>query len=405
VDIKLQYQILCNSRNFGELASNDSDAIEYATHLLTHSSNKGPSQIFVFTDGWSSVTSKTRYMIKQAEEKGVHVLGVGLGIQEKDSGLPKNYNSWITCLTPFSLPEALKRWNSGEEFFQKKEVDYWEIEESNSETGFEDIWQKHKNVFQQLHEELEAERSFYIDQETEKGGNFSIDVCFVMDTTGSMQPWINAAKLKIQDIAKQIQSEISTKFSQNAKLRISFVSYKDHHDGVNRLSGVNFESYDPKITPNPIDKVLKKIANTEAFGGGGDGPEDLTGGVHMALQYDWKSNVKFIVLVADSACHGHQYNGIKPGHGDSYPKGDPYGLKPEDLLEKMKSKSIHLMFIKITNDTDFMITKFREFYDDTRDPIMFKIKEIEFTGKVSVDTFFKEEISKNIMNKLIEDFM
>ncbi len=91
-----------------------------------------------------------------------------------------------------------------------------------------------------------------------------VDVCFVLDTTGSMSAAIHTAKEKVWFIANEI-----IRAGEQPDLRLCLMAYRDRGDDyVTRLS---------KLTEN-IDDIHGDLKALEA-GGGGDTPE----AVHQAL--------------------------------------------------------------------------------------------------------------------------
>ncbi|SPQ98611.1 unnamed protein product (mitochondrion) [Plasmodiophora brassicae] len=153
-----------------------------------------------------------------------------------------------------------------------------------------------------------------------------VDVCFVMDCTGSMAEWIDAAKNQLFGIADRVMKNLAQRdeiclFSSN------------------------------------IDEVRDFITQQRAFGGG-DGPEDLLGGLDRASTLNWMANHnRFLVLVADAPCHGTDYSGTDSG--DSFPAGNPDGLTPESVFDALRHLNLQIIFTKITNHTDLMISMFK----------------------------------------------
>eukprot|EP01034_Spumella_vulgaris_P035428 gene35428-43683_t len=63
----------------------------------------------------------------------------------------------------------------------------------------------------------------------------SLDVVFVLDTTGSMRDYIDAARDNMRDLVDGL-----AKIYPDIPLRVAFVGYKDHRDYQNRLSVLRF---------------------------------------------------------------------------------------------------------------------------------------------------------------------
>ena len=61
-----------------------------------------------------------------------------------------------------------------------------------------------------------------------------------MDCTGSMGTWINAGKDQIISLTKLLHQDMVKKFGKTPDLRVSFIGYKDHCDGDERLQHINF---------------------------------------------------------------------------------------------------------------------------------------------------------------------
>ncbi len=119
-----------------------------------------------------------------------------------------------------------------------------------------------------------------------------IEVCFVLDTTGSMGGLIEGAKLKIWSIANQM---VAAKPTPN--LKIALIGYRDRGDEyVTRLYGLSED----------IDAVYANLQKFQA-GGGGDTPESVNQALHEAVhKIGWSADrgvLKIIFLVGDCPPH------------------------------------------------------------------------------------------------------
>ncbi|RIA91791.1 hypothetical protein C1645_101777 [Glomus cerebriforme] len=168
-----------------------------------------------------------------------------------------------------------------------------------------------------------------------------VDLCFVMDCTGSMKGYIEGAKNSIKEVA-----EYMAKMEPAIKIRVGFCGYRDHHD-TNRLQIFDFT--------NSCDEFKNNLSNVPATGGGGDGPEDVLGGLNAAVHMSWQNPIRVLLHIGDFPPHGRRYNNA----ADDYPDGDPNGLTAECVLEEMRSVGIHYFFVKITNETATMIRIFQ----------------------------------------------
>ncbi len=120
-----------------------------------------------------------------------------------------------------------------------------------------------------------------------------IEVCFVLDTTGSMGSLIQGAKDKIWSIANEL---VNTEPAPQVKF--SLVGYRDRgdqyvtqvHDMTDDLDGIH-------------SKLMAFVAN-----GGGDGPESVNQALHEAVtKITWDTDdpktLKIIFLVGDAPPH------------------------------------------------------------------------------------------------------
>jgi len=119
-----------------------------------------------------------------------------------------------------------------------------------------------------------------------------MEVCFVLDTTGSMSGLIEGAKQKIWSIANEL---VSTKPSP--EIRLGLIGYRDRGDEY------VIRPYD---LTNDIDAVYAQLTAFRA-GGGGDTPESVNEALHQAVTgMSWSADrgvLKIIFLVGDAPPH------------------------------------------------------------------------------------------------------
>jgi hypothetical protein len=100
-----------------------------------------------------------------------------------------------------------------------------------------------------------------------------------------------------------------------------------------------------------IGAVKEFISATNAEGGA-DEPEDLQGGLKLALLQDWTEEAsKRVYIITDAPCHGKKYHNC----GDDYPQGSPDNLILEDLMKEFCKKDVEFTFMKLRNNCDKMI--------------------------------------------------
>jgi hypothetical protein len=119
-----------------------------------------------------------------------------------------------------------------------------------------------------------------------------VEVCFVLDTTGSMSGLIQGAKTKIWAIANQIIGQKPT-----PDVRVALIGYRDRGD--------EYVTKRFDLTED-IDAVFKNLNGFEAQGGG-DEPESVNLALDEAVnKISWSADrkvLKVIFLVGDAPPH------------------------------------------------------------------------------------------------------
>jgi hypothetical protein len=197
-----------------------------------------------------------------------------------------------------------------------------------------------------------------------------VDLCFVLDCSGTMGPHIAAAKDCILQVSNYVKHT-----NPSIKLRVGFCGYRDHDNGTERLKILDFT--------NEYEQFIQYLRNVLPIYNY-DYPEDVLGGLNAAItQMNWQNSTRVLLHIGDFPPHGRRFN----SHYDTFPDGDPYGLTAESVLEKMQSKNILYFFGKITSETDKMLEIFRSIIGEFPvfdlvggDPIKLVEKFIEATS-------------------------
>ena len=126
----------------------------------------------------------------------------------------------------------------------------------------------------------------------------SLEMVFVLDTTGSMGGLLEGAKQKIWSIVNEVMQSPS-----RPAVRVGLVAYRDRGD-----------AYVTQVLPltNDLDRVYSTLMNYKAEGGG-DTPEDvrraLADGVHEAGWSQSSSSIaQILFLVGDAPPHEDYQN-------------------------------------------------------------------------------------------------
>ncbi len=121
----------------------------------------------------------------------------------------------------------------------------------------------------------------------------TLDLMFVIDTTGSMMDELNYLQVELDDVIRQVAEA-----HPNTQIRLSVNFYRDDGDDYVVL---------PFDFTDDIAAGLKSLADQFADGGG-DYPEALDLALENALhEHDWSDNaVKLCYLVLDAPAHSEQ---------------------------------------------------------------------------------------------------
>ena len=174
-----------------------------------------------------------------------------------------------------------------------------------------------------------------------------VEVAIVMDSTGSMQTWIDSASDTVLEAFTTLQNE-----NPNATFRLACVCYRDIGDEIPFI-----------IVPftEDISEVQTSLKNVKALGGS-DEAEDIAGALEKVLKLEWSQDTcKLVLWVCDAPAHGSIYHSSSVG--DRYPKGDPNGLEPSEQIKELSSKGIDFTMFRINHSIDKMVEIFSSIYE------------------------------------------
>ncbi|PPH14636.1 peptidase [Rathayibacter sp. AY1F8] len=145
------------------------------------------------------------------------------------------------------------------------------------------------------HEEMArlVERTVGIPSSTRDVGENSenIDIAFAIDTTGSMEDDIDAVKRNVGAIVERVAATSNS-------ARYGLVTFRDHPVG-----GGDLTDYASRVeTPFTADPaVFSEKLTALGVGGGGDIPESVYSGAMTALDFEWRSGVRKVLIVLGDA--------------------------------------------------------------------------------------------------------
>ncbi|CAK7271775.1 hypothetical protein SEPCBS119000_004776 [Sporothrix epigloea] len=180
----------------------------------------------------------------------------------------------------------------------------------------------------------------------------STDLLFLIDSTGSMSLYIEAAKKEIKNIVR----DINQAFFNEADVRVAVVAYRDHED-EKRIEFLDFTT--------DTGQVFRFLDRLIAMGGG-DVAEDVLGGLHQALMASWKHQTRCIMHIADAPAHGRDLHDMER-YADHYyePRSEPHGIWYDRLIKEMVAKQVNYIFFRVFHNTDRMLFKFMQIYGES----------------------------------------
>lgn len=175
----------------------------------------------------------------------------------------------------------------------------------------------------------------------------STDVLFLMDATGSMSPYIRAAKEKV----KTIIDDINSAFLHEAEVRIAIVAYRDHE------ASPNIEFLDFTTSVSDAHSFLQRLRLVS----GDDWPEDVLGGIQQAVRASWKNENRCLIHIGDAPAHGRALHDFSD-HVDRYLGRNLHDVTHTTLLKELIDLRINYAFLRIENFTDRMVFVFAQAY-------------------------------------------
>lgn len=176
-----------------------------------------------------------------------------------------------------------------------------------------------------------------------------VDIAFALDCTGSMGPWIEAAKNQIHRTITELRSA-----HPEARIRVGLVLYRDFGDTFE-------EGWKHFRTLGFIEEtrlVTDLLARTRADGGN-DTAEDIAGALEKVNGLNWDpDSIKHCFLVTDAPPHGRDWHEIHIS--DRYPDFGDISL--DDQLKQLYNKGVHFTVMKTNQSVNIMIKRFSQIY-------------------------------------------
>lgn len=171
-----------------------------------------------------------------------------------------------------------------------------------------------------------------------------IDLCFVVDTTGSMETFITEAQRHLLDTMTALRAD------NGLDLQVGLVEYRDHPPQER-----SFVTRAYPLTPN--FKAMQKAIGKLKADGGGDAPEAVYDALYQAAtDTRWRAHsCRFVLLVGDAPPHGAQAHdpsaGTRRGHGDAWANGCPCGLTLHSVTSAAENARATVYALCLGRDT------------------------------------------------------
>lgn len=188
----------------------------------------------------------------------------------------------------------------------------------------------------------------------QNAGDLTVDVCFILDCTGSMGSYIDQCKQHVLRIMDMLRDETSVKST-----RVAFVAYRDYRDAG------RIESADFKLSSNA--QTVIDLINAQQASGGDDMPEDMLSAITRANTLNWSSHIRIAVIITDAEAHGYYYD--FPG-GDNHKSGRcPDQVAPhldlkESVLHLKHNIGCDILYCKIHDGSKNTMGMIQEQYND-----------------------------------------
>lgn len=222
--------------------------------------------------------------------------------------------------------------------------------------------------------------------ERERLQNILADVVFVIDTTRSMQPFIDMTMEALERTIRQFEHSLEAD-----RVRFGLVTFRDSIEVIPQLE------YDVRNwTPELVDaRTLQSLLRTDVHAtnvGSLDYAEEVFAGVDEAINSQWRDGaLRFMILIGDASSH-------PKGHPQNITGKDETDLRREMDSASIKFYAIHLQDPRATEDHPIAEAQFQhlsripgtrnesayEFVDAFDEPAFLQLIDAVTNGLVSL---------------------
>ena len=179
-----------------------------------------------------------------------------------------------------------------------------------------------------------------------RGEDLKADIVFVIDTTRSMQPFLDMTREALAAMARRFPQETQE------RLRFGLVTFRDSIEVIPQLE------YDTRNwTPSLVDSAtVARLLETEVRAtdvGSLDYAEEVFAGIETALNSQWREGaLRFMILIGDASSHPR-------GHPQNITGKDETDLRRELDDQQVHLYAIHLLDPRATEDHPIAEPQFR----------------------------------------------
>jgi hypothetical protein len=173
-----------------------------------------------------------------------------------------------------------------------------------------------------------------------------LDLAFIVDTTGSMGAFIQAARQHMVALLKALTAEAPLPI----ELQVGFVEYRDHPpQEATYVYRAHAFTTDLKRAQHTIDQLTPN--------GGGDACEAVFDGIVAACDdLKWREHShRLAVLIGDAPPHGVGFS------ADSFRDGCPCGLNPDRVTAHVEDANVTLYAVGLTNSVESSFARLARF--------------------------------------------
>jgi hypothetical protein len=152
-----------------------------------------------------------------------------------------------------------------------------------------------------------------------------IDLVLCVDATGSMGPFISAAKKQLLGVLEGLQTKVGD------ELRVAIVAYREHSPQLPTTEAFSFGA--PREAAKWLEALMPKSPTDNS-----DAAEAVFTGLVECLALPWRAGAyRIVVLAGDAPPHG--CGAVGAAYADRYAV-DPTGLSLDDMANRLEADGV-----------------------------------------------------------------